>query len=105
MENLRLSVFWWILGATRSLWPTPMFLETKSLKNMNTPNGGAYSKLITRRLCRGGTSKQMSKFNLRGLWMVLCHFLVLPNMACPRTLSLIYLGIWFCGTHGIMNIV
>ena len=37
--------------------------------------------------------------------MVGFHFLVLPNMACPRTLSRIYLGIWFWGTHGVMNIV
>ena len=93
MENARPSVFWWILGAKRSLWPTPMFLETNSPKNMNPPNGGAYSKPIMRRLCRGGTSKYMSKFNLRGLWMVVFHFLVLPSMACPRTLSRIYLGI------------
>ena len=27
----------------------------------------------------------MSEFNLRGLWMVVLPFLVLPNMACPRT--------------------
>ena len=47
----------------------------------------------------------MSKFNLRVLWMVVFHFLVLPNMACPHTLSRIYLGIWFWGTHGVMNIV
>ena len=37
--------------------------------------------------------------------MVVFHFLVLPSMACPRTLSRIYLGIWFWGTHGIKNIV
>ena len=54
MENSRPSVFWWILGAKRSLWPTPMFLETNSPKHMNPPNGGAYSKPIMRRLCRGG---------------------------------------------------
>ena len=47
-------MFWWILGAKQLLWPTPMFLETKSPKNMNPPNRGAYSKPITRRLCRGG---------------------------------------------------
>ena len=52
--SLTYSVFWWISAAKRSLWPTPMFLETKSLKNMNQPNGGAYSKPIRRRLCRGG---------------------------------------------------
>ena len=57
MEDLRVSVFWLILGAKRSLWPTPMFLETKSPNKMNPPNGGAYSKPITRRLYRGGTSK------------------------------------------------
>ena len=62
-----------------------------------SPNGGAYSKQIMRRLCQGGTSKRTSKFNLRGLWMVVFHFLVLPSMACPRTLSRIYLGIWFLG--------
>ena len=79
MENSRPSVFRWILGAKRSLWPTPMFLETNSSKNMNLPNGGAYSKPIMRRLCRGGTSKWTPKFNLRGLWMVVLHFLVLPS--------------------------
>ena len=87
MENLRLSVFWWILGAKRLLWQTPMFLETKSPKNMNPPNRGAYSKTISKRLCQGGTSKKTSKLNLRGLWMVVFHFLVLLNMACPHTLS------------------
>ena len=30
-------MFWWILGAKRSLWPAPMFLKTKSPKNMNPP--------------------------------------------------------------------
>ena len=59
MEDLRLSVFWWILGAKRSLWPTPMFSETKSPKNMNPPNGGAYSKPITTRLCRGGGGEEI----------------------------------------------
>ena len=29
--------------------------------------------------------------------MVVFHFLVLPNMACPRTLCQIHLGIWFLG--------
>ena len=33
------------------------------------------------------------------------HFLMLPNIACPYTLSLIYFDIWFWGTHGVMNIV
>ena len=37
--------------------------------------------------------------------MVVFHFLVLPNMACPRTLSQIYLGIRFWGTLGVTNIV
>ena len=82
-----------------------MFLETKSPKNMNPPNGGAYSKLTTRCLCRGGTSKWTSKFNLRQLWMVVFHFFLFPNMACPHTLSRIYLGIWCWGTHGVRNIV
>ena len=53
----RPSVFWWILGAKQSIWPTPMFLETNSPKSVNPPNGGAYSKPIMRRLCQGGTSK------------------------------------------------
>ena len=98
MENSRPSVFWWILGANRSLWPTPMFLKTIFPINMNPPNRGAYSKPIMRRLCRGGgTSKKMSKFDLRGLWMVVFHFLVLPSMACPRTLSRIYLEIYGFG--------
>ena len=57
MENSRPSVFWWILGAKQLLWPTAMFFETKPPKHINPPNGGAYSKLISRRLCRGGTSK------------------------------------------------
>ena len=82
-----------------------MFLETESPKNMNAPNGGAYFKPIMRRLCQGGMSKCTSKLNLRGLWMVVFHFFVLPNLACPRTLSQIYLGIWFWGTHGVTNIV
>ena len=54
MENSRPSVFWWILGAKQLLWPTPMFLETNSPNHMNSPTGGAYSKPIMRRLCRGG---------------------------------------------------
>ena len=53
----------------------------------------------------GGVSKWTLKFNLCGLWMIVFHFLVLPNMACPCTLSQNYLGIWFWGTHGVMNIV
>ena len=40
----------------------------------------------------GKTSKWRSRFNLRGSWMVVLHFLVLPNMACPHTLSGTYLG-------------
>ena len=48
------------LGCQGSLWPTPMFFETESLKNMNPPNGGAYLKPITRRLCRGGGGEQMN---------------------------------------------
>ena len=52
-----------------------------------SPNGGAYSEPIMRRLCRGGTSKKTSKFNLQGLWIVVFHFLGFPNMVCPRTLS------------------
>ena len=105
IKNLRLSVFWWNEGANRSLWPTPMFLKTQSPKNMNPPNRGAYSKPITRRLCRGETSKWTSKFSLRGSGMVVYHFLVLPNMACLQTVSPTYLGIWFWGTLGVMNIV
>ena len=87
MENLRLSMFLWILGAKRSLWTTPKILETKSPKNINPPNAGAYSKPLTRRFRRQGTSKRTAKFNQRGLWMVVFHFPVLPNMACPSTLS------------------
>ena len=67
MENLRLSVFWWILGAKRSLWPTRMFLETKSPKNMNPLNGGAYSKPKTRHLCRGGDEQIDIKINFTGV--------------------------------------
>ena len=67
MENLRLSVFWWILGAKRSLWQTPMFLETKSPKIMNLPNGGAYSKPILRRLCRGGDEQIDVKIQFTGV--------------------------------------
>ena len=37
--------------------------------------------------------------------MVVFHFLVLLHMLCSHTLSRIYLGIWFRGTHGVMNIV
>ena len=59
MEKSRPSVFWWILGAKRALWPTPIFLETKSPKNMTPPNGGAYSKPIRRRLCRGAGDEQI----------------------------------------------
>ena len=54
MDDSKLSVRWWILVAKRSLWRTPMFLENKSTKNMNPPEGGAYPKPTTRRLCRGG---------------------------------------------------
>ena len=35
----------------------------------------------------GGTSKWMSKLDLKALWMVVLHFLVLPSKACPHTLS------------------
>ena len=35
----------------------PNVFGDNSPKNMNPPNGGAYSKPIMRRLCRGGTSK------------------------------------------------
>ena len=56
-------------------------------------------------LLGGKASKKMSKFNLHGLWMVVFYFLVLSNMACPRTFSVIYLGIWFWGTHVVLNIV
>ena len=35
----------------------PKFFGDQPSKNMNPPNGGAYSKLIMRRLCRGGASK------------------------------------------------
>ena len=35
MVNVRLSVFWWILGAKRSLWLTPIVWENQSPKNMN----------------------------------------------------------------------
>ena len=105
MENLRLSVLWWILGAKRSLWPTPMILKTKSPKNMNPPNGGAYFKPITRLLCRGGDEQIGVKVQFTGVRMVVFHFLVLPSRTCPRTLSRIYLLIWFWGTHGVTNIV
>ena len=54
MKNLRLCMFWWILGAKQSLSPTPMFLETKSPENMNPPDRGAYSTPITRCSRRGG---------------------------------------------------
>ena len=67
MGNLRLSVFLWPLGAKRSLWPTPMFSETKSPKIMNPPNRGAYSKLITRRLCRGGDEQIDVKSQFMGV--------------------------------------
>ena len=67
MENARPSVFWWILGAKRSLWLTPMFLETNSPKNMNPPNGGAYSKPIMRRLCRGGDEQIDVKIQFTGV--------------------------------------
>ena len=67
MENSKPSVFWWILGAKRSLWPTPMFLQTNSPKNMNPPNGGAYSKPIMRRLCRGGDEQIDVKIQFTGV--------------------------------------
>ena len=106
MENLRLSLFRWILGAKRSLWPTPMFLETKSPKKYESPQRRRLLPADNETpLPGGGTSKWTSKFNLRGLWIVVFHFLVLPNMACPRTLSQIYLGIWFWSIHEVMNIV
>ena len=53
----------------------------------------------------GGDEQIDVKIQFTGLWMVVFHFLVLPSMACPRTLSRIYLGIWFWGTHGVTNIV
>ena len=67
MEDSRPSVFWWILSAKRSLWPTPMFLETRSPKNMNPPNGGAYSKPTMRRLCRGGGEQMDVKIQFTGV--------------------------------------
>ena len=51
--NLKLTVFSWTFGAKRSLWLTPTFFETTSLKDMNPAKGGAYSKPIMRRLCWG----------------------------------------------------
>ena len=98
-------MFCWILGAKRLLWLIPMSLETKSPKNLNPHNGGAYSKPTAKHVCRGATSKQTSNSNLRGFWIVGFHFLVLPNMACPHTLSRIYLRICFWGTCGVLNIM
>ena len=107
MNNLSLSVFWWILGAKRSLRPRQMFLETNSPRNMNPPNRDTYSKPIIRRLCRGGggASRYRSQLNLRGIGMVVFHFPVMPTMACPCTLSRMYFEIWFWGTRGVVNIV
>ena len=70
-----------------------------------SPNGGTYPKLTGRRLCRGGDEQIDVKLNLWRMWMVVFHLLVWPNMACPNTLSGIYLAIWFSGTQGVMNIV
>ena len=57
-------MFWWILGAKRLLSLTTMFLETKSPKNMNPPNRGAYSKPTTRRLCQGGGGTRVMDGNV-----------------------------------------
>ena len=46
-----------VLGARRSLWLAPMFLLTKSPKNMKPPNRGAYSKRTTGHLCQVRTRK------------------------------------------------
>ena len=67
MEHSSPSVFWCILGARRLLWPTPMFLETKSPKNMNPPNGGAYSKPTMRRPCQGGDEQIDVKIRFTGV--------------------------------------
>ena len=67
MENSRPSVFWWISAAKRSLWPTPIFLEIKCPKNMNLPDGGAYSKPPVRRLCRGGGEQIDVKIQFTGV--------------------------------------
>ena len=60
-------MLWWTMGAKQSLWLTPMFLEAKFLKNMNPPNGGAYSKPITRHRCCGGNEQTDVKNELTGV--------------------------------------
>ena len=93
-------MFSWILGAKRSLWPTPIFLEINISEKYESPQQRRLLQAdIETPLPGGGTSKKTSKLNSRGLWMVVFHFSMLPNMVCPCTLSRIYLGIWFWGTH------
>ena len=54
MANSKLSVHWLIFGVTNFPWRTQKVLETDSRKNINPPNGEAYSKPTMRRLCRTG---------------------------------------------------
>ena len=60
-------MYWWISGAKRLLWLAPMFSETKSPKNMNLPNVGAYSKPTRRRFCRGRHEQLDVKNQFTGL--------------------------------------
>ena len=91
MENLRPYVYWWNFECQAVASANPnVFGDQMSQKDESAQ---------PRRLLQAN-----NKTALRGLWIIVFHFLVLPNMACPRTLSRIYLGIWFWGNHGVMNI-
>ena len=67
MENLRLSVFSWMLGAKQSLWPTPMFLETKSPKNMNPPKRRRLLKANNETPLPGGNEQIDIKIQFMGV--------------------------------------
>ena len=91
--------------------PSAPFDEPQCLWRTNLPNNcippmeGPTQSCQPDALAGGWKSKKMSTFNSRVLWMVLFHYLVWRNRACPHSLCGLYLGIWFWGTHGVMNIV
>ena len=103
MQNSKLSVRWWIKGAKRSPWRNPRFSETKSLKKMNPPNGGAYFKLTMRRHCRGGDEKIDVKVQFTA---VADGSVSLPRIAQYGVSAYIpKVALWFWGSPGVMSIV
>ena len=66
-KNSKPSVFWWILGAKRSLWPTPMFFETKSRKNESPQRGRLLQADNETPLLGGGGEQKDVKIHFTGV--------------------------------------